>query len=146
MWILSYLPNWIFYATAVLGLLGVVSSYVLGMLPLVNRYKLPLQIASIVIIAISTFVIGAIENERSWQAKVKELEAKVVTITVKSNETNTKIQQKVITKIELVKEQVEVIKREIEIQKEFINTDCRISETAVDLYNRAVAEPAGLSK
>jgi hypothetical protein len=146
MWILSYLPNWIFYATAVLGLLGVVSSYVLGMLPLVNRYKLPLQIASIVIIAISTFVIGAIENERSWQAKVKELEAKVVTITVKSNETNTKIQQKVITKIELVKEQVEVVKREIEIQKEFINTDCRISETAVDLYNRAVAEPAGLSK
>jgi hypothetical protein len=57
MWILSYLPNWIFYATAVSGLLGVVSSYVLGMLPLVNRYKLPLQVVSIVIIAISTCIL-----------------------------------------------------------------------------------------
>ena len=66
--------------------------------------------------------------------------------TAKSNETNTIIQQKVITKIQIVKQQVEVVKREIEVQKEYINTDCKVNPTAVDLYNKAVADPAGVTK
>jgi uncharacterized membrane protein len=146
MWILSYLPTWIFYAIAVLGILGVIASYVLSMVPLVNQYKLPLQVVSIVVIAFGVFIIGGVENELSWQAKVKELEAQVAVATAKSNETNTKIQYKVVTKIQVVKEQVEVVKKEIEIQKEFINTDCKVNPTAIDLYNKAVAEPAGVTK
>jgi len=146
MWILSYLPTWIFYAITVIGILGLISSYVLGMIPLITQYKLPLQILSVVVIAFGVFIIGGVENELSWQAKVKELEAQVAVATAKSNETNTKIQYKVVTKIKIVKEQVEVVKKEIEIQKEFINADCKINPTAIDLYNKAVADPAGVTK
>ena len=146
MWILSYLPTWIFYAIVVLGILGVVASYVLSMVPLVNQYKIPLQVVSIVVIAFGVFIIGGVENELAWQAKVKELEAQVAVATAKSNETNTVVQQKVITKIQIVKQQVEVVKREIEVQKEYINTDCKVSPTAIDLYNKAVAEPNGVTK
>ena len=146
MWILSYLPTWIFYAITVIGILGLISSYVLGMIPLITQYKLPLQIISVVVIAFGVFSIGGVENELSWQEKVKELEAQVAIATAKSNETNTIIQQKVITKIQIVKQQVEVVKREIEVQKEYINTDCKVNPTAVDLYNKAVADPAGVTK
>jgi uncharacterized membrane protein len=146
MWILSYLPTWIFYAIAVLGILGVIASYVLSMVPLVNQYKLPLQVVSIVVIAFGVFIIGGVENELSWQAKVKELEAQVAVATAKSNETNTIVQQKVITKIQIVKQQVEVVKKEIEIQKEYINADCKVNPIVIDLYNKAVAEPAGVTK
>ena len=146
MWILSYLPTWIFYAITVIGILGLISSYVLGIVPLVNQYKIPLQVVSIVVIAFGVFIIGGVENELSWQAKVKELEAQVAVATAKSNETNTVVQQKVITKIQIVKQQVEVVKREIEVQKEYINTDCKVSPTAIDLYNKAVAEPNGVTK
>ena len=146
MWILSYLPTWIFYAITVIGILGLISSYVLGMIPLITQYKLPLQIISVVVIAFGVFIIGGVENELAWQTKVKELEAQVAIATAKSNETNTIIQQKVITKIQIVKQQVEVVKREIEVQKEYINTDCKVNPTAVDLYNKAVADPAGVTK
>ena len=146
MWILSYLPTWIFYAIAVLGILGVVTSYVLGMGTVINQYKLPLQVVSIVIIAFGVFIIGGVENELLWQAKVKELEAQVAVATAKSNETNTIVQQKVITKIQIVKQQVEVIKKEIEVQKEYINTDCKVNATAIDLYNKAVADPTEVTK
>lgn len=146
MWILSFLPTWIFYAITVIGILGVIASYVLSMVPLVNQYKLPLQVVSIVVIAFGVFIIGGVENELSWQAKVKELEAKVAIATAKSNEANTKIEQKVITKIQIVKEQVEVVKREIEVQKEFINAECKVNSIAVDLYNKAVAEPTEATK
>ena len=146
MWILSYLPTWIFYAIVVLGILGVVASYVLSMVPLVNQYKIPLQVVSIVVIAFGVFIIGGVENELSWQAKVKELEAQVAVATAKSNETNTVVQQKVITKIQIVKQQVEVVKKEIEVQKEYINADCKVNPIVIDLYNKAVAEPAGVTK
>ena len=146
MWILSYLPTWIFYAIVVLGILGVVASYVLSMVPLVNQYKIPLQVVSIVVIAFGVFIIGGVENELSWQAKVKELEAQVAVATAKSNETNTIVQQKVITKIQIVKQQVEVVKKEIEVQKEYINADCRVNPIVIDLYNKAVAEPVGVTK
>ena len=46
MWILSFLPTWIFYAITGIGILGVIASYVLSMVPLVNQYKLPLQVVS----------------------------------------------------------------------------------------------------
>jgi len=146
MWILSFLPTWIFYAMTVIGILGLISSYVLGMIPLITQYKLPLQILSVVVIAFGVFIIGGVENELSWQAKVKDLEAQVAVATAKSNETNTIVQQKVITKIQVVKEQVEVVKKEIEIQKEYINIDCKINPIAIDLYNKAVADPAGVTK
>ena len=146
MWILSFLPTWIFYAITVLGILGVITSYVLSMVPLVNQYKLPLQVVSIVVIAFGVFIIGGVENELSWQAKVKELEAQVAIATAKSNETNTVIQQKVITKIQIVKQQVEVVRKEIEIQKEVINADCKVNPIAVELYNKAVADPAEVAK
>ena len=146
MWILSYLPTWIFYAITVIGILGLISSYVLGMIPLITQYKLPLQIISVVVIAFGVFIIGGVENELAWQTKVKELEAQVAIATAKSNETNTIIQQKVITKIQIVKQQVEVIKKEIEVQKEYINTDCKVNATAIDLYNKAVADPTEVTK
>ena len=146
MWILSYLPTWIFYAIVVLGILGVVASYVLSMVPLVNQYKIPLQVVSIVVIAFGVFIIGGVENELSWQAKVKELEAQVAVATAKSNETNTIVQQKVITKIQIVKQQVEVVKKEIEVQKEYINADCKVNPIVIDLYNKAVAEPTEVTK
>ena len=146
MWILSYLPTWIFYAIVVMGILGVIASYVLSMVPLVNQYKIPLQVVSIVVIAFGVFIIGGVENELSWQAKVKELEAQVAVATAKSNETNTIVQQKVITKIQIVKQQVEVVKKEIEVQKEYINADCRVNPIVIDLYNKAVAEPVGVTK
>lgn len=141
MWIIDFLPSWLFYATLVMGVVGIGLSYFLGAIPIINKYKLPLQIVSIFIAVISVWYIGGNTVEEKWLARVKELELKVAEAEVKSGKVNTVIQQKVVTKIKVVKEKVEVVKREIQIQKEIINADCKLSETAIDLYNKAVAEP-----
>ena len=141
MWIIDFLPTWIFYATLVLGIVGIGLSYFLGAIPIINKYKLPLQILSIFTAVISVWYIGGNTVEEKWLARVKELESKVAEAEVKSGKVNTIIQQKVVTKVKVVREKVEVVKREIQIQKEIINADCKLSETAIDLYNKAVAEP-----
>ena len=102
MWILNWLPNWIFYGIFFAGLLGLLATYVMKFIPFVYVYRTPIQAISILAIAIGTYMSGAISNEEAWQAKVKEMEAKVAAAEVKSAKENIKIVEKVVKKTEYI--------------------------------------------
>lgn len=138
MWILSFLPNWVFHLLVIVGFLGIIASKFLSMIPLVSQYKLPLRILSTIILLVGIFFEGTIYNEKVWQDRIKELEAKVQIAEQKAKEENVRIETKVVERVKVVKENVEVIKKEIEVQKELINKDCVVSDVAIELYNRAV--------
>ena len=103
MWILQWLPNWIFYAIFFAGLLGLVATFVMKFIPLVYVYRTPIQAVSVVLIALGTYMAGAISNEEAWQARVKEMEAKVEAAAVESAQENVKIVEKVVKKTEYIK-------------------------------------------
>ena len=102
MWILSWLPNWIFYGIFFAGLLGLFATYVMKFIPFVYVYRTPIQAISILAIAIGTYMSGAISNEESWQAKVKEMEAKVAAAEIESQKENVKIVEKIVKKTEYI--------------------------------------------
>ena len=102
MWILQWLPDWIFYAIFFVGLLGLLATYVMKFIPLVNVYRTPIQAISILAIAIGTYMSGAISNEEAWQARVKEMEAKVATAEIESQKENVKIVEKIVNKTEYI--------------------------------------------
>ena len=137
MWILQWLPDWIFYAIFFVGLLGLLATYVMKFIPLVNVYRTPIQAISILAIAIGTYMSGAISNEEAWQARVKEMEAKVAAAEVQSAKENIKVVEKVVKKTEYITRRgqdiIQYVDREIvkydtkfapggvcEIPKEFI--------------------------
>lgn len=102
MWILSWLPNWIFYGIFFAGLLGLLATYIMKFIPFVYVYRTPIQAISILAIAIGTYMSGAISNEESWQAKVKEMEAKVAAAEIESQKENVKIVEKIVKKTEYI--------------------------------------------
>jgi hypothetical protein len=102
MWILSWLPNWIFYGIFFAGLLGLLATYVMKFIPFVYVYRTPIQAVSVLAIAIGTYMSGAISNEEAWQARVKEMEAKVAAAEVESAKENVKIVEKVVVKTEYI--------------------------------------------
>ena len=102
MWILSWLPNWIFYAIFFAGLLGLLATYVMKFIPFVYVYRTPIQAVSVLAIVIGTYMSGAISNEESWQAKVKEMEAKVAAAEIESQKENVKIVEKIVKKTEYI--------------------------------------------
>jgi hypothetical protein len=119
------------------GLLGIVATYVMKFIPFVYVYRTPIQVASVILIAIGTYMSGAISNEEAWVARVKEMELKVAAAEVQSAKENVKIVEKVVKKIEVVRvrgdDVVKYIDREVikydtkfapggvcEIPKEFI--------------------------
>ena len=139
MWLLNWLPDWIFYVVGLVGLIGLFSTYLLQFIPIpaISMYKAPIQLVSIVLIAFTTYMSGGIANEAKWNAKVTEVEAKVAAAEVESSKQNVKIIEKVVKKTEYITRKgndvIQYVDREIvkydtkfapggqcEIPKEFI--------------------------
>jgi hypothetical protein len=137
MWILQWLPNWIFYLILLAGLVGYGATYLLRFLPAVYMYKTPIQLASIGLIVIGVFMSGAIHNEEVWVARVKELEVKLAQAEVESQKENTKIVEKIVYKNQIVKQRGEDIIRYID--KEIVKYDnqCVIPKEFIDAHNKA---------
>lgn len=149
MWILSWLPFWVFYALLGIGLLGLAVTYLLKYVPLpaIYIYKTPIQLGSVVLIVFGTYMSGAISNEEEWIAKVKELEAKVEAAKIESVNENVKIETKVVTKTQIIKERGNEIIRYID--KEIVKYDtkflpggeCEIPKEFIKAHNDASDKP-----
>ncbi len=132
MWILNFLPEWIFHALLVAGVLGYLATFFIRFLPsFVYVYKLPIQLISIALVVISIYFIGSLAERAAWESRVKEMEEKVRVAEEKSKVVNTEIVTRIVTKTKVIKqkakERVEYIDREIvkydnkcEIPKEFV--------------------------
>jgi hypothetical protein len=149
MWILKWLPFWFFYAILAIGLVGLAVTYLLRFIPLpaIYIYKTPIQIGSIILIVLGTYMSGAISNEEAWLAKVKELEAKIQAAEVESVKENVKIETKVVTKTQIVKERGQDIIKYVD--KEIVKYDtkflpggeCEIPKEFIQMHNKAAEAP-----
>jgi uncharacterized membrane protein len=147
MWILQWLPNWIFYGIFFAGLLGLLATYIMKFIPLVYVYRTPIQAVSVLLIAIGTYMSGAISNEEAWQARVKEMEAKVEAAAVESAQENVKIVEKVVKKTEYIKTRGQDVVKYID--KEIVKYDtkflpggqCEIPKEFIEAHNRAAEAP-----
>ena len=130
-----------------MGLLGLVASFVMKFIPFVYVYKTPIQVISIILIAIGTYMSGAISNEEAWIARVKEMEAKVAEAEAKSAKENVKIVEKVVKKTEYIKvrgeEIVKYIDREIiKYDERFVSGgQCEIPKEFIETLNKAASLP-----
>jgi hypothetical protein len=137
MWILQFLPNWIFYA---LCLLGVAAFLITQFIKVIPQAKL-IQIGSALVIIISIYMIGAISNNDAWLARIKDLEVKVAEAEAKSATANTDIVQKTITKVQVVKERGQDIVRYVDREVVKYDTTCIIPKEFVTVHNRAAESP-----
>jgi hypothetical protein len=139
MWILQWLPDWIFYAILVLGLIGFLITYLLKFIPIpaIYMYKTPIQIVSVVMIGIGVYMAGSIANEEAWQAKIKELEVKVAEAEAKSAQENIKIVEKIVVQKQVVKERGKDIVQFVDREVVKYDNKCEIPQPFVDAHNRA---------
>jgi hypothetical protein len=154
MWILSFLPDWIFYAMLFVGIVGFSITYLLKFIPVpaIYIYKTPIQLISLLLIIIGVYMSGAISNEESWQAKVTELKQKVAEAEVKSSQENVKIVEKMITKTQVVKVKGDQVVKYID--REIVKYDtkfatggqCELPKEFYKALNDAAEAPEWLKK
>jgi hypothetical protein len=111
MWILSILPDWAIHAILTAGVVGVIAGFVLGFIPLIGRYKLPIQIISLIVLSLGVYLEGGLADNKEWLLKVAEMEKKVAEAEAKSATVNTQIVEKIVTQKQVIKQKGdEVIK------------------------------------
>lgn len=143
MWLLSFLPDWWFYALLALGLAGLFVSYLMSFIPFVLMYRNLIQAISIVAIVIGTYMSGAISNEDKWQLKIKDLELKLSKAETQSAEENIKIVNRIITKKQIVKEKGEEVikyidKEVVKYDTKFVQgAECALPNEFFDALNKA---------
>lgn len=111
MWILSILPNWAIHALLFVGLLGTIAGFVLGMIPVIKQYIIPIRVISLFVLALGLFLEGGLADNQAWELRVKEMETKVAQAEATSAKENTKLVEKVVTKTQYVKGKTEYITR-----------------------------------
>jgi hypothetical protein len=132
MWLLNWLPDFVFHLFVIVGVLGIVASFFFGFMPFVSKYKLPIQIISIIVLVVGIWFEGAISNNNSWLAKVKELEVKMAQAEVQSAQVNTILVEKILEKDKIIKDKQNELKTAI---NKYVTDECRLSNAAVILYN-----------
>lgn len=161
-WMIDLIPNWFWTLVLWAGVLAIVASYILGKIPLVSQYKLPLRIGGVVATLVGVYFYGVIANEAKWQARVDELERQVKEAEAEGEAANQKLGQALEEKKKLAEQKnKEVIKyvdkwRTKEILKEvpvegpervrveevikYIES-CPVPKEMLDIHNKGAAKP-----
>jgi hypothetical protein len=104
MWILDWLPFWVFHLVVLVGLAGLIGSLVLKFIPFISTYRLPLQVASIAVLVFGVYMEGGIATQEKWEAKVAEVKLEMAKKETASAETTVKVVTKYVNKVQIVKE------------------------------------------
>jgi hypothetical protein len=135
MWIINWLPEFVVHVIFLTGVLGTIAGFVLGFIPFVGRYKLPIQIISLLLLSLGVYLEGGLAEKAKWELRVREMEARVAAAEAESAKTNTVIVEKVIKEKEFIRlkgqKVVEFIDREVKV----FDTNCTVPEVAIRAHD-----------
>jgi hypothetical protein len=142
MWIINWLPEFVVHLIFLAGVVGTIAGFVLGFIPFVSKYKLPIQIISLLLLSLGVYLEGGLAEKHKWELRVKEMEAKVAAAQAESQKTNVQIVEKIVTEKEYIKVKgakvVEYIDREVKV----FDTNCTIPEVAIKAHDMSAGNEA----
>jgi hypothetical protein len=113
MWILDWLPFWVFHLAVLSGVLGLIASQFFDFIPFVRTYAVPLKVVAIIVLVFGVYMEGGITNQEKWEAKVAEAKIEVAQKETAAAETTIQVVTKYVKQIQVVKETGDVIIKEI---------------------------------
>ena len=142
MWIINWLPEFVVHLIFLAGIVGTIAGFVLGFIPFVSKYKLPIQIISLLLLSLGVYLEGGLAEKAKWELRVKEMEAKVAAAQAESQKTNVQIVEKIVTEKEYIKVKgakvVEYIDREVKV----FDNNCTVPEVAIKAHDMSASNEA----
>lgn len=90
----NFLPDWIWSALLVIGLLSMAAAWFLGKIPIVSQYRFSIQLLGIISTVVSIWFLGAASNEAKWQSAMDEAKLEKEKIEQEAKKVNTELQTK----------------------------------------------------
>jgi hypothetical protein len=137
MWLISFLPDCIIHLLLLAGAAGVIAGFLLGFIPFVSTYKLPIQVISILVLVFSVYMEGGISEKQRYEKAIDEMKVKVAKAEAASAITNVEIVEKIRVETQVIHEKGEQIIKYV--NKEVVKYDhlCDLPELIVTVHNAA---------
>lgn len=120
-----------------IGIVFYISSKLVSWFPIIDRYKLPLEVIGILSASISLFFIGGYKNDQEWQTKFKEMEERAIKAEKDAKDANAQIKTVFVDRIKTVKETQVVVQEKIRDISLQIDEQCKVDQSAIDVINEA---------
>lgn len=156
MWIFTVMPEWVTHLIFGVGVLGIIAGFVLGFVPFIKQYSIPIKIISLIIFALGVYLEGGLADNKEWEFKVKEAEAKVAKAEAEAAKLNTELQAAIADKGVVIKEKGDTIIKYVDRYKnrEILKTvegpervkieevikyveNCPVPKELLDIHNNA---------
>lgn len=165
MWIFTIMPDWVLHVITLAGFLFLVAGFILGFVPFIKKYSIPIKILGGITFIFGMFLEGGLANEMIWQMRVKEVEAKVAKAEAESANLNTQLQAALGQKKEVIREKGDTIVKYVdrfkdrEVLKEVQGPErvkiekvieyiehCPVPKELLELHNKAATMNKGEKK
>jgi hypothetical protein len=137
LWLISFLPDWVFHIVIFLGIGSLIASAILKRLPTLHIYSFVTYFAGLVLIVSGVWFEGGISEKTSWEQRVKDLEAKVQVAEAKSQQVNTVIETQIVERVKIVKDTKNANKETAKLIASQLDSKCIVPESTVMLINSA---------
>jgi Zn finger protein HypA/HybF involved in hydrogenase expression len=127
---------------ALIAGLGAVAYFFSGFLSAVPFVQAKLTSVAVKYLGFATmlfgvFMLGSAGVTAVWKHELEAMAEKVAEAEVKSGKVNTVIKEKIVKEVKIIKENTNANNQAIEAQRDSINAECRLSDTAWMLYNQS---------
>lgn len=146
MWILDWLPDFVFHLIFLVGILAIVVGYFLNGIPFVSKNAKPIQIAGILLTVVGVWFEGGIANDAHWEKRVADLKLKIARAEAASAEANAALTQALANNSILIKENNAAQKQRLKDQADLLNKECRINQNVLNILNDAANNRPGGAK
>ena len=145
MWILYLLPDalilWFCNILLLAGVALTVTGFFAHRIPLVTQYQLPFKILGIALLTLGVYFRGGLAVEETWRERVAEVEAKLRVAEQQSAKENTRIETRVVKKIEYITRRGEDIVQYVDREVAKYDNTCAIPQPFIQAHNRAAEVP-----
>lgn len=136
-WILEIFPGWLWWLLLLAGF----SAFFLSQLIPLKTYQLPAKIIGGVVVCVVIFIMGLLYANKVWQQAAKDLQAKVEVAEAKSQVVNEVIKERVVNKIQIVKQRGENTTEYITREVVKHDATCPLPQEFITAHNMAAKAP-----
>lgn len=137
MFLLDFLPDWIFHLITIVGILGLVVGFLLSSIPFVNAYAREIQIGAVILTVVGVWFEGGMANNNKWEKRVADLEIKVAQAAAESADLNAQLAQQIADNQILIRENTIAQRERLKTESAWLNKECKVNNRVINILNDA---------
>lgn len=134
------LTHWIVNLMLLVGVVGLLASWIGRWIPFFDAYARLLKPVGIVLLLGGVYFKGGEATNDAWRDRIADLEAKIAVSEAKSKDANTKLSTAVKEKNQAIQESKTVIQSRLKRDAVKIDAECKLDPEAVEILNESARD------